>query len=217
MEIKIDSEENGAMCISEIFNHDSMDVAEAGGDHLGDMLQYKLEGDPMEVDEAGGDPMEVDEARGDHLGDMLQYKGDLMDIDDVGGVQEMGDMDVDDALITLANRLDSSTFEVTVRLGAATQVLCLAPSRELARQIMSVVIAMGKFTPVQMEHAIKDNLPKGASQITAHVVVGTPGTMTDLVRRKVIDTSEVKVFVLDEADNMLDQDGLGDQTLRVKK
>lgn len=29
--------------------------------------------------------------------------------------------------------------------------------------------------------------------------------------------SEVKVFVLDEADNMLDQDGLGDQTLRVKK
>jgi len=29
--------------------------------------------------------------------------------------------------------------------------------------------------------------------------------------------SHVKVFVLDEADNMLDQDGLGDQTLRVKK
>jgi ATP-dependent RNA helicase DDX19/DBP5 len=82
---------------------------------------------------------------------------------------------------------------------------------------MSVVVAMGKFTPVQTEYAIKDNLPKGASRITAHVVVGTPGTMTDLLRRKVIDTSEVKVFVLDEADNMLDQDGLGDQTLRVKK
>ncbi|KAG1759191.1 P-loop containing nucleoside triphosphate hydrolase protein [Suillus occidentalis] len=91
-----------------------------------------------------------------------------------------------------------------------------APSRELARQIMSVVVAMGKFTPVQTEYAIKDNLPKGASRITAHVIVGTPGTMTDLLRRKVIDTSEVKVFVLDEADNMLDQDGLGDQTLRVK-
>jgi ATP-dependent RNA helicase DDX19/DBP5 len=36
-------------------------------------------------------------------------------------------------------------------------------------------------------------------------------------KSKVIDVSEVKVFVLDEADNMLDQDGLGDQTLRVKK
>ena len=82
---------------------------------------------------------------------------------------------------------------------------------------MSVVAAMGKFTPVQTEYAIKDNLPKGATNITAHIVVGTPGTMTDLMRRKVIDVSEVKVFVLDEADNMLDQDGLGDQTLRVKK
>lgn len=76
---------------------------------------------------------------------------------------------------------------------------------------------MGKFTNVQTEYAIKDNLPKGASTITAHIVVGTPGTMTDLMKRKVIDVSEVKVFVLDEADNMLDQDGLGDQTLRVKK
>jgi hypothetical protein len=82
---------------------------------------------------------------------------------------------------------------------------------------MSVVVAMGKFTPIQTEYAIKDNLPKDAKHITAHIVVGTPGTMTDLMRRKVIDVSEVKVFVLDEADNMLDQDGLGDQTLRVKK
>jgi ATP-dependent RNA helicase DDX19/DBP5 len=82
---------------------------------------------------------------------------------------------------------------------------------------MSVVVAMGKFTPVQTEYAIKDHLPKGSSSITAHIVVGTPGTMTDLLRRKVIDSASVKVFVLDEADNMLDQDGLGDQTLRVKK
>ncbi|EIN10050.1 DEAD-domain-containing protein [Punctularia strigosozonata HHB-11173 SS5] len=97
-----------------------------------------------------------------------------------------------------------------------TQALCLAPTRELARQIMSVIVAMGKFTPVQTEYAIKDSLPKGASRITAHIVVGTPGTMIDLMRKRILDTSDVKVFVLDEADNMLDQDGLGDQTLRVK-
>ncbi|KAG6813969.1 RNA helicase required for poly(A+) mRNA export [Tricholoma furcatifolium] len=96
------------------------------------------------------------------------------------------------------------------------QAICLAPSRELARQIMSVVNAMGKFTNVQTEYAIKDNLPKDVKKITAHIIVGTPGTMSDLMRRQVIDVSEIKVFVLDEADNMLDQDGLGDQTLRVK-
>ncbi|KAF9443617.1 DEAD-domain-containing protein [Macrolepiota fuliginosa MF-IS2] len=96
------------------------------------------------------------------------------------------------------------------------QALCLAPSRELARQIMSVVVQMGKFTSVQTEYAIKDNLPRDATSISAQIIVGTPGTMTDLIRRKVIDVSNIKVFVLDEADNMLDQDGLGDQTLRVK-
>lgn len=130
-------------------------------------------------------------------------------------------------VLTMLSRVDFSKNKPQVRLYLMNiaalyltwvyQALCLAPSRELARQIMSVVAAMGKFTPIQTEYAIKDNLPKDATNITAHIVVGTPGTMTDLMRRKVIDVSEVKVFVLDEADNMLDQDGLGDQTLRVKK
>lgn len=93
----------------------------------------------------------------------------------------------------------------------------MAPSRELARQIMSVVNTMGKYTSIQTEYAIKDNLPRDVSNITAQIIVGNPGTMIDLMRRRVLDTSHVKVFVLDEADNMLDQDGLGDQTLRVKK
>jgi len=53
------------------------------------------------------------------------------------------------------------------------------------------------------------------SNITAHIVVGTPGTMTDLIRWHIIDVSDMKVFVFDEADNMLDKDKLGDQTLRI--
>lgn len=111
-------------------------------------------------------------------------------------------------VLTMLSRVDFSLNK--------PQALCLAPSRELARQIMSVVVAMGKFTNVQTEYAIKDNLPRNATNVTAQIIVGTPGTMTDLMRRKVIDVTHIKVFVLDEADNMLDQDGLGDQTLRVK-
>ena len=75
---------------------------------------------------------------------------------------------------------------------------------------------MGSFTPIQMEYAIKDHLPRGMSNTTAHIVVGTPGTMTDLIRRRVIDVPNIRVFILDEADNMLDKERLGDQTLRVK-
>ncbi|PCH42042.1 ATP-dependent RNA helicase DBP5 [Wolfiporia cocos MD-104 SS10] len=111
-------------------------------------------------------------------------------------------------VLTMLSRIDFSKPK--------PQAICLAPSRELARQTMSVVVAMGKFTPVQTEYAIKDAIPRGTQRVDAHVIVGTPGTAIDLIRRKVLDVSEVKVFVLDEADNMLDQDGLGEQTLRVK-
>ena len=96
------------------------------------------------------------------------------------------------------------------------QALCIAPSRELARQIMTVVTDMGKFTPVTTAYAIKDSVPHGTI-LRQHIVVGTPGTLTDLIRKRSIDPKQIKIFVVDEADNMLDQQGLGDQTLRVKK
>ncbi|KAK9709121.1 RNA helicase required for poly(A+) mRNA export [Basidiobolus ranarum] len=96
------------------------------------------------------------------------------------------------------------------------QAICLAPSRELARQIMDVITQMGKYTKLTTSYAIKDSVPRG-QRITSQVVVGTPGTVTDLIKKRMLSTSDVKVFVLDEADNMLDQQGLGDQSIRVKK
>jgi len=82
---------------------------------------------------------------------------------------------------------------------------------------MTVIVKMGKYTSVQTEYAIRDHLSPDVKTVSAQIIVGTPGTMTNLIRKKVIDVSSIKVFVLDEADNMLDQDGLGDQTLRIKK
>ncbi|CAE6423154.1 unnamed protein product [Rhizoctonia solani] len=109
-------------------------------------------------------------------------------------------------VLTMLSRVDENDPIV--------QAICLAPSRELARQIMSVVTEMGKFTKVTTGYAIKDS-PRDAP-VQAQIIVGTPGTMADMIRKKAINVSGVKVFVLDEADNMLDQQGLGDQTLRVK-
>jgi ATP-dependent RNA helicase DDX19/DBP5 len=81
---------------------------------------------------------------------------------------------------------------------------------------MAVVTDMGKFTPVTTAYAIKDSVPHGTI-LRQHIVVGTPGTLTDLIRKRSINPKQIKIFVVDEADNMLDQQGLGDQTLRVKK
>lgn len=81
---------------------------------------------------------------------------------------------------------------------------------------MDVVHAMGKFTPLKTTLAIPDATKKG-EKIDSHVVVGTPGKMFELIKYKQLDTANVKVFVLDEADNMLDQQSMGEQSIRVKK
>ncbi|OAA58239.1 DNA/RNA helicase, DEAD/DEAH box type [Cordyceps fumosorosea ARSEF 2679] len=96
------------------------------------------------------------------------------------------------------------------------QALALAPSRELARQIEGVITAIGRFIPdLKVAAAIPGALPRG-EPVRAAVIVGTPGTVMDIIRRKQLDASTLKVLVLDEADNMLDQQGLGDQCMRVK-
>lgn len=97
-----------------------------------------------------------------------------------------------------------------------TQCICLAPTRELARQTLEVIQTMGRFTKITTQLIVPDSMEKGSST-NSHVLVGTPGIMMDLIRRKNINVSKVKVFVLDEADNMLDAQGLGDQCLRVKR
>lgn len=113
-------------------------------------------------------------------------------------------------VLTMLSRIDYSL--------QAPQAIALAPSRELARQTMDVVQEMGKFTPVKTLMAIPDaEGAKRTQKITAQLIVGTPGKVMELIKYKAIDTSQVKVFVLDEADNMLDQQGLGDQSIRVKK
>ncbi|KAI8337614.1 P-loop containing nucleoside triphosphate hydrolase protein [Chlamydoabsidia padenii] len=97
----------------------------------------------------------------------------------------------------------------------APQAICLAPSRELARQIMDVVDQMSKFTGITTQLVVKDSYRRN-QPISAQVIVGTPGSVTEVIRRRMVPTRDIRIFVLDEADNMLDQDGLGDQTLRIQ-
>ncbi|KAI0514512.1 ATP-dependent RNA helicase DBP5 [Xylaria bambusicola] len=96
------------------------------------------------------------------------------------------------------------------------QALLLAPSRELARQIQGVVATIGQFIPnLGVAAAIPGAIPRGGS-VDKAIVVGTPGTVMDLIRRHQFDVGGLKLLVIDEADNMLEQGGLGDQCSRVK-
>ncbi|KAI1481173.1 DEAD-domain-containing protein [Daldinia eschscholtzii] len=96
------------------------------------------------------------------------------------------------------------------------QALLLAPSRELARQIEMVIGHIGQFLPnLAVAAAIPSSIPRDG-RVDKSIVVGTPGTVMDLIRRRQFDVSQLRVLVIDEADNMLDQQGLGDQCTRVK-
>lgn len=113
-------------------------------------------------------------------------------------------------VITILSRLDFTRPN-------QPQALILAPARELARQIESVVRDVGKYVEgLTIQPAVPGAVERNA-RVAGMVVVGTPGTVMDLIKRRQFDTSNMKVLCLDEADNMLDQQGLGDQCLRVKK
>ncbi|KAF9739781.1 RNA helicase required for poly(A+) mRNA export, variant 2 [Paraphaeosphaeria minitans] len=98
----------------------------------------------------------------------------------------------------------------------APQALVLAPSRELARQILGVISHMGQFIEGLKTMAAVPDPSRRGMKYEAHVLVGTPGTAMDMIRRRLLDPKSIKILVLDEADNMLDQGGLGEQCTRVK-
>jgi len=110
-------------------------------------------------------------------------------------------------VLTMLSRIDTSI--------KAPQAICLAPTRELVRQILDVATEMGKFSNITMAAAVKDTYKRGM-KMEAQLIVGTPGTTMDLAQRRQLDSRHVRIFVLDEADNMLDQNGLGDQSIRTR-
>ena len=110
--------------------------------------------------------------------------------------------------LNMLGRIDLSTRQ--------PQALVLAPSRELARQIIGVVQTMGQFMEgLEVAPAIPDSSRRGM-KLEGQVIIGTPGTVMDLAKRRQLDLSRMRVMVLDEADNMLDQQGMGDQCFRVR-
>lgn len=87
-----------------------------------------------------------------------------------------------------------------------SQALVLAPTRELATQIVRVITAIGDFMSVKLHACVGGTAVREDVRILqdgVHVVVGTPGRVYDMIQRRVLKTDHVQLFVLDEADEML--------------
>jgi len=95
---------------------------------------------------------------------------------------------------------------------SAIQCLVLAPTRELVQQIYTVMSSISKFMKINVSCFI------GGTQVTddikalnegTHLAIGTPGRVYDLMERDYLSTSHIKVFIIDEADQMLATDFKG--------
>ncbi len=91
--------------------------------------------------------------------------------------------------------------------------IILEPTRELAEQVAQEMYKIGKHKKISVlpvyggtsiERQIK-TLQRGVN-----IIVGTPGRVIDLISRKILSLSDIKILVLDEADEMLDMGFLDD-------
>jgi ATP-dependent RNA helicase RhlE len=89
----------------------------------------------------------------------------------------------------------------------ATRALILAPTRELATQIDDEIQGFAYHAPVASA-AVYGGVPMGPQerslQAGVDIVVATPGRLLDHMRSSIGDFSKLEVFVLDEADRMMD-------------
>jgi translation initiation factor 4A len=98
------------------------------------------------------------------------------------------------------------------------QALILSPTRELAQQIHKVVTHIGEYLNVKSHACVGGT--RVSDDITilrsggVHVVVGTPGRVFDMISRNILKTKNIKVFILDEADEMLSK-GFKDQIYNI--
>ena len=86
------------------------------------------------------------------------------------------------------------------------QALILSPTRELAMQVAKAMEAYGAYTDVRVLAIYGGSSygrQIGALKRGVDVVVGTPGRLLDLLKKKSLDLSAVRTLVLDEADEML--------------
>ncbi len=93
------------------------------------------------------------------------------------------------------------------------QALIIAPTRELAVQSQEELFRFGRSKGVKVRSVYGgSSIEKQIKALKsgAHIVVGTPGRLLDLIKRKALKLNHVETLILDEADEMLNMGFLED-------
>lgn len=97
---------------------------------------------------------------------------------------------------------------------SAPQVLMLSPVKDLAMQTYKIIKTLGQYTGIKTGLLIGTGLGKGEVRFKeredipepdfrSQIIVGTPGRVTESLRRKKLMMKNIRLFILDEADEML--------------
>lgn len=99
------------------------------------------------------------------------------------------------------------------------QSLILTPTRELAIQIHESIQAYGKnlnLKPAVIFGGVPQKPQEEMIRKGVDILIATPGRLNDLVNQKIIDLSAIEIFILDEADRMLDMGFINDVKKVIK-
>jgi ATP-dependent RNA helicase RhlE len=134
----------------------------------------------------------------------------LLEGRDVVGIAQTGTGKTAAFALPIIHRLAAQPRRPNPKL---CRVLVLSPTRELSGQILDSFRAYGRHLRLQTALAIGGVSMGPQVRALAHgvdVLVATPGRLLDLMHSKAVRLDEVEVFVLDEADRMLDMGFIND-------
>ncbi|KAF7683528.1 ATP-dependent RNA helicase DBP5 [Astathelohania contejeani] len=106
----------------------------------------------------------------------------------------------------------------TVKSGKGPQAVIITPTRELNVQVAGVMGEMGSYLGLTCFLAAKGSAPRGEATpgcIRNEIIVGSPGSILAHLKNKSFEPSNIKIVVIDEADAVLDLEGMGSQTQRI--
>ena len=99
------------------------------------------------------------------------------------------------------------------------QAMCIAPAREIAHHIFKELLSVASRLPtvraLEAVPGVLEHIPPGVT-CEHHIIVGTAGTIKNWITRKFLPLNYMRVFVLDEADKMVDPKS-GAETLLIRK
>ncbi|KAG5750676.1 hypothetical protein H9Q70_006690 [Fusarium xylarioides] len=96
------------------------------------------------------------------------------------------------------------------------QVLAIVPTRLLVRQTEKYIKEVGRFCEgLVIETITASNKP--TAKVEANVIIATPGSLLDSIRRRLVDTSQVRFLLMDDIDYLVDLQGLSQQCIQIAR